>query len=46
MLGGGMGKQSPQLLELSGIGRPDILQAHGVEVQHALPGVGENYQDH
>jgi choline dehydrogenase len=38
--------QSPQLLELSGIGRPDVLQAHGIDVLHALPGVGENYQDH
>jgi len=38
--------QSPQLLELSGIGRPDILQAQGIDVLHALPGVGENYQDH
>ncbi len=36
----------PQLLELSGIGRPDVLQAHGVEVRHALPGVGENCRDH
>ncbi|HMM89325.1 GMC family oxidoreductase [Bradyrhizobium sp.] len=38
--------QSPQLLELSGIGRPDILQEHGIDVLHALPGVGENFQDH
>ncbi|WP_052389604.1 GMC family oxidoreductase [Belnapia moabensis] len=38
--------QSPQVLELSGIGRPDVLQEHGIEVRHALPGVGENYQDH
>jgi len=37
---------SPQLLELSGIGRPDILNAHGIEVAHALDGVGENLQDH
>ena len=37
---------SPQILELSGIGRPDILQAHGIPVNHALPGVGENFQDH
>ena len=37
---------SPQLLELSGIGRPDILKAHGIEVAHALDGVGENLQDH
>ncbi len=38
--------QSPQLLELSGIGRPEVLQAQGVAVQAALPGVGENYRDH
>ncbi len=38
--------QSPQLLELSGIGRPDVLQAQGIDVLHALPGVGENHQDH
>ena len=37
---------SPQLLELSGIGRPDVLQACGIPVVHALPGVGENLQDH
>ena len=38
--------QSPTLLERSGIGRPDILQARGITVQHALPGVGENLLDH
>lgn len=38
--------QSPQLLELSGIGAPDILTEHGIDVVHALPGVGENYRDH
>ncbi|MBS0558896.1 MAG: choline dehydrogenase [Proteobacteria bacterium] len=38
--------QSPQLLELSGIGQPELLQSHGIEVRHALPGVGENYRDH
>lgn len=37
---------SPQLLELSGIGQPDVLKAHGLEVRHALRGVGENLQDH
>ncbi|HLX97499.1 MAG TPA: GMC family oxidoreductase N-terminal domain-containing protein, partial [Roseiarcus sp.] len=37
---------SPQLLELSGIGAPDRLNAIGVPVVHALPGVGENLQDH
>jgi choline dehydrogenase-like flavoprotein len=37
---------SPQLLQLSGIGAPDELRAAGVEVRHALPGVGGNLQDH
>lgn len=37
---------SPQILELSGIGDPAILTARGVEVRHALPGVGANYIDH
>jgi choline dehydrogenase len=37
---------SPQLLELSGIGAPDALQAAGIPVVHGLPGVGENLQDH
>ncbi len=38
--------QSPQLLQLSGIGNPDLLEAVGVRVHHPLPGVGENLQDH
>ncbi len=37
---------SPQILELSGIGRGDILQKHGIPVLHELKGVGENLQDH
>ncbi len=37
---------SPQLLELSGIGDPDRLAGLGIEVMHALPGVGENLHDH
>ena len=37
---------SPQLLELSGIGDPDVLAAAGVPVVHALKGVGGNLQDH
>jgi choline dehydrogenase len=37
---------SPQLLELSGIGNPERLKAVGIEVRHALPGVGENLRDH
>lgn len=38
--------QTPQVLELSGIGRPDLLQRLGIPVRHALPGVGEHYIDH
>jgi choline dehydrogenase len=37
---------TPQLLELSGIGRPEILKKHGIEVRHASPAVGENFRDH
>ena len=37
---------SPQLLELSGIGQPERLQNLGIGVRHALPGVGENLRDH
>jgi choline dehydrogenase len=37
---------SPQLLELSGIGQPERLQKLGIEVRHVLPGVGENLRDH
>jgi len=37
---------SPKLLMLSGIGDPDKLAAHGISVQHALPGVGKNLQEH
>jgi choline dehydrogenase len=37
---------TPQILELSGIGNPDILKTFGIAVQHALPAVGENFRDH
>jgi choline dehydrogenase len=37
---------SPQLLQLSGIGSPEVLEPAGVTVRHELPGVGENLQDH
>ena len=37
---------SPHLLMLSGIGDPVELTPHGIAVQHALPGVGKNLQDH
>tara|TARA_B110000263_G_scaffold203911_1_gene184024 strand:+ start:1333 stop:2943 length:1611 start_codon:yes stop_codon:yes gene_type:complete len=38
--------QSPQVLELSGIGQPDLLKSMGIDVQHELNGVGENLRDH
>jgi choline dehydrogenase len=38
--------QSPHILQLSGIGDPDELTAHGVKVVKALKGVGANLQDH
>jgi choline dehydrogenase len=37
---------SVQILERSGIGQPERLQALGIPVRHALAGVGENLQDH
>jgi choline dehydrogenase len=38
--------QSPQILQLSGIGDPEELNKHGIPVVHALKGVGANLQDH
>ena len=40
------GVQSPQLLELSGVGEPGHLASLGIDVVHPLPGVGENYREH
>jgi choline dehydrogenase len=37
---------SPQLLQLSGVGAADELRALGIGVVHDLPGVGDNLQDH
>jgi len=37
---------SPQILQRSGVGPADLLQRLGIELVHALPGVGENLQDH
>jgi choline dehydrogenase len=37
---------SPQLLQLSGVGRATELQSLGIDVVADLPGVGENLQDH
>ena len=38
--------QSPQILELSGVGNQGILQSFGIEVKKHLPAVGENMIDH
>ncbi|KAJ5365179.1 Glucose-methanol-choline oxidoreductase [Penicillium concentricum] len=38
--------QSPQLLELSGIGNQDVLEAAGIETKVHSPNVGENLQEH
>ena len=38
--------QSPQLLQLSGVGPAALLRQHGIGVVRDLPGVGENLQDH
>ena len=37
---------SPQLLQLSGVGRPEDITPHGIGMVHELPGVGQNLQDH
>jgi choline dehydrogenase len=37
---------SPKLLELSGIGQPELLRANGITPLHELRGVGENLRDH
>src|SRR5690606_7212132 len=37
---------SPQLLQVSGVGPADHLREVGIPVMHDLPGVGENLQDH
>jgi choline dehydrogenase len=37
---------SPQLLQLSGVGDPEHLASLGIPVVSAVPGVGENMQDH
>ena len=38
--------QSPQLLQLSGVGPESLLRQHGIAVIADSPGVGENLQDH
>ena len=37
---------SPQILQLSGVGPAELLQKHGIEVALDAPQVGENLQDH
>lgn len=37
---------SPQILQRSGVGNPELLEQFDIPVVHALPGVGENLQDH
>jgi len=37
---------TPHLLQLSGIGAETNIKSHGIEMHHALPGVGKNLQDH
>jgi choline dehydrogenase len=37
---------TPQILQLSGLGNADELRALGIDPVHHLPGVGENLQDH
>ena len=38
--------QSPQILLLSGVGPPEELRRHGIELRVAAPGVGADYRDH
>ena len=38
--------QSPQLLQLSGVGDPEHLKKLGIDVKAASPNVGKNLQDH
>ncbi|KZV83816.1 alcohol oxidase [Exidia glandulosa HHB12029] len=42
----GGGIQSPQMLELSGIGNKTLLESFGIKSRIDLPDIGENYQDH
>lgn len=37
---------TPHLLQLSGVGRPEDILPHGIELVHELHGVGQNLQDH
>lgn len=44
LCGGAFG--SPQLLQLSGVGRSPDITRHGIDMVHELPSVGQNLQDH
>ncbi len=37
---------TPQILQISGIGDPYLLKEHGIEIVHSLKGVGQNLRDH
>ncbi|KAG9857953.1 alcohol oxidase, partial [Aureobasidium melanogenum] len=37
---------TPQILELSGVGNPRVLEEHGIDIVYANPAIGENLQDH
>lgn len=37
---------TPQILQRSGVGRPQDIMQHGIQMVHELPGVGQNLQDH
>jgi len=37
---------TPQLLELSGVGPREVLEAANIDIKLELPGVGNNFQDH
>lgn len=37
---------TPQILELSGIGDPSVIEQHGIDIVYANQAVGENLQDH
>jgi choline dehydrogenase len=37
---------TPQLLQLSGVGDQQLMRMHDIDLVHHLPGVGENLQDH
>jgi len=44
LCGGAVG--TPQILQLSGLGPAALMAQHGIPLQHTMPGVGGNLQDH